>query len=110
MNNAKKVRLQRAGWVIGDAAEFLGLTPEEARFVEMKLALARGVREYREKLGLTQATLAERLGSSQSRVAKMEAGHRSVTLDLMMRSLLAMGATPGDIGKLIKRAETRRAA
>ncbi len=110
MNNAKKTRLRRAGWIVGDAAEFLGLTPQEAQFVEMKLALAEGVKDWREKLGLTQTGLAERLGSSQSRVAKMEAGHRSVSLDLMIRSLLAMGATPGEIGKLIRRAERQRAA
>jgi len=40
----------------------------------------------------------------------MEAADGSVSLDLMMRSLLAIGATPGDIAKLIKRAETHRAA
>lgn len=57
MNNAKKVRLQRAEWIVGDAAEFLGLTPQEAQFVEMKMALF------------------EQLGSRQSRVSKLEAGH-----------------------------------
>jgi len=63
----------------------------------------------REQRGITQAALAERLGSSQSRVAKMEAADRSVTLDLIMRSLLAVGATPGDIAKLIRRVEPHRA-
>ena len=76
----------------------------------MKLALATGVRRLRERRGLTQAALAGRLGSSQSRVAKMEAADGSVTLDLMMRSLLAIGATASEIAKLIKSAETRRAA
>ncbi|MBI4904101.1 MAG: helix-turn-helix domain-containing protein [Acidobacteria bacterium] len=110
MNNAKKARLEEAGWKVGDASEFLNLEPKEAQFVELKLALATGVRQLRERSGLTQVALAEKLGSSQSRVAKMEAAHRSVTLDLMLRSLLAIGATPGDIAKLIKRAETHRAA
>ena len=110
MNNAKKARLERAGWRVGDASEFLNLDPKEAQFVELKLALAAGVRQLRERSGLTQDALAEKLGSSQSRVAKMESAHRSVTLDLMLRSLLAIGATPGDIAKLIKRAETHRAA
>ncbi|MFN7937731.1 MAG: helix-turn-helix transcriptional regulator [Bryobacteraceae bacterium] len=104
MNTVKKARLQIAGWAVGDSSKFLGLTPEESRFVEMRLALATGVREFREKRGLTQKALAEQLGSSQSRVAKMEAGDRSVTLDLMMRSLLAMGATAKDIGKMIQHA------
>jgi ribosome-binding protein aMBF1 (putative translation factor) len=110
MKISKKARLQRAGWVVGDAAEFLKLTPQETQFVELKLALAAGVRQLRERRGMTQAALAERLGSSQSRVAKMEAADRSVTVDLMMRSLLAIGATPGEIAKLIKRVETPRAA
>ena len=110
MNTAKKARLQRAGWAVGDTSECLGLTPEETRFVKMRLALATGVREFREKLGLTQKALAEQLGSSQSRVAKMEAGDRSVTLDLMMRSLLAMGATAREIGRMIQRTETHGVA
>ena len=110
MNISKKARLQRDGWAVGDATEFLNLSPEEAQFVELKLALGAGVRQLREQRGMTQAALAEQLGSSQSRVAKMEAADRSVTVDLMMRSLLAIGATPGEIAKLIQRAETHRAA
>ncbi len=110
MNSLKKARLQEEGWAIGSAAEFLGLNPQEAQFVELKLALADGVRQLREQRGMTQAALAKQLGSSQSRVAKMEAADRSVTVDLMVRSLLAIGATPGEIAKLIKRVGTRRAA
>ena len=110
MNTLKKARLQREGWAVGDAAEFLNLNPREAQFVELKLALAVGVRQLREQRGITQGALAEQLGSSQSRVAKIEAADRSVTVDLMMRSLLAIGATPGEIAKLIKRVEPGRAA
>jgi DNA-binding XRE family transcriptional regulator len=106
----KKQRLERAGWVVGDSAEFLQLSAEENRFIELKLALATGVRELRERKGLTQAALAHRLGSSQSRVAKMEAGDRSVSLDLIMRSLLTIGATAADIAKWIKRAAAAKAA
>ena len=110
MNSVKRKRLEQAGWVVGDTTEFLQLSEEEARFLALKLALANGVRELRERRGLTQAVLAERLGSSQSRVAKMEAGDRSVSLDLMMRSLLTIGATATEIAKWIKRAERDRAA
>ena len=100
-----KRRLERAGWVVGDAADFLGLSPQEQQFVDLKVSLAIGVRTFRERYGLTQAALAKQLGSSQSRVAKMEAADASVSLDLMMRSLLSIGATPGDIAKMIKKAE-----
>lgn len=105
MNSNKKRRLEQAGWVTGGAADFLGLSDEESRFVEMKLALAAGVRELRVKRGLTQTALATRLKSSQSRVAKMEAGDRSVSLDLLVRSLLSVGASSAEIAKWIKRAD-----
>jgi DNA-binding XRE family transcriptional regulator len=108
MKQDKRRRLERAGWAVGDATEFLGLNAEENRFIAMKLALAAGVRSLRERRGITQAGLAKQLGSSQSRVAKMEAGDASVSLDLMVRSLLGIGAKPADIAKLILGA--RRAA
>ena len=94
----------------GDTARFLKLSDAESRFLLLKLALASGVRQLRERRGLTQAALADRLGSSQSRVAKMEAGDRAVSLDLLMRSLLTIGATASEIAKWIKRAESSRAA
>ena len=95
--------------MVGDASQFLELSAEETRFLELKLALATGVRELRERIGLTQAALAQRLGSSQSRVARMEAADRSVSLDLMIRSLFTIGATATEIArfgpKLIARRE-----
>ncbi len=110
MKNEKRFRLERAGWVVGDATQFLNLDPREVQFLELKLALAGGVRQLRESHGLSQAALARQIGSSQSRVAKMEAADGSVTLDLMVRSLLVIGATPGDIAKLIRRADKGQAA
>ena len=110
MDKAKLDRLRAAGWRSGDAADFLELSEEEAAFVELKLALGDYLRRLRRENSWTQSEVADRLGSSQSRVAKMEAGDRSVSLDLMMRSLLSIGATATEIARLIKRAETRRAA
>ncbi|HEY2025583.1 MAG TPA: helix-turn-helix transcriptional regulator [Gemmatimonadaceae bacterium] len=103
MNAKTKKRLKAAGWVIGDAAEFLRLTPEEAALVEMRLALSRTIRERRVAAGLTQATLAKQLGSSQSRVAKLEAADGSVSLDLMIRALLSIGATRKDVARAFAR-------
>jgi DNA-binding XRE family transcriptional regulator len=103
-------RLERAGWRIGDAGNFLELTEDERRFVEMKLALAGGVREYRQRHGLTQAALARRLRSSQSRVAKIEAADRTVSLDLLVRALLALGATRQEVARLIRSSDRVRAA
>ena len=103
MEEAKRRRLESAGWRVGDAAQFLELTPEEATFVDLKLALADRLRELRKQQGLTQAQVAERLGSSQSRVAKMEATDATVSLDLLVRSLLALGASRAEVGRVIAR-------
>jgi len=97
----KRKKLERAGWTVGDAGDFLGLTVEERRFVDVKLALADGLRQRREVLGLTQSQAAERFGSSQSRVAKMEAADRTVSTDLLLKSLFTLGASPRDVAKLL---------
>jgi len=104
MDKAKKDRLAAAGWRSGDAADFLELTDEEAAFVELKLALADYLRELRTQNSWTQLQVARRLGSSQSRVAKMEAADASVSLDLLIRSLLALGASRSEVGRVIAKA------
>jgi predicted XRE-type DNA-binding protein len=108
MRKAKRMRLERAGWTVGSTREFLGLSDEEAAFIEMKLSLAQGLRRQRQKQGLGQMQLAKLLESSQSRVAKMEAGDRSVSLDLLVRSLLAIGTTKRQLARII--ASERRSA
>jgi DNA-binding XRE family transcriptional regulator len=110
MRAGKRKRLIARGWVVGDARDFLGLSDEEAAFVELKLALADNLRQRRLKRGMTQTQLAKRLESSQSRVAKMEAGDRSVSLDLLVRSLLAVGITRRDLAKVIASSARSRAA
>lgn len=104
MDEVKKERLRAAGWRMGDAANLLALSPEEAAFIELKLALADYLRELRTRNAWTQAQVALRLGSSQSRVAKMEAADSSVTLDLLVRALLALGASRREVGEVIARA------
>ena len=91
MKKSKRARLEAKGWKVGTAAEFLNLSPEEATYLEMKLALSRTLQERRRQRRLTQNQLARLLRSSQSRVAKMEAGDPSVSLDLLVRSLLVLG-------------------
>jgi len=93
MNSAKMKRLEAEGWKVGNAAEFLNLSPEEATYVELKLALGKALQDLRKEQNLTQVDLAKRIKSSQSRVAKMEAGDNSVTMDLLFRSLFALGAS-----------------
>ncbi len=91
MRAQKRKRLADRGWKVGDTSDFLNLSPEEIDFIEIKLALSRQLREARRKKGVTQQKLAEILKSSQSRVAKMESADPSVSLDLIVRSLLALG-------------------
>lgn len=93
MNTTKKKRLEIKGWKIGNSAEFLNLTAEEAAYVELKLLLSKTLQDRRKKKGMTQDQLAVRLKSSQSRVAKMESGDPSVSIDLLIRSLLVLGAS-----------------
>jgi len=101
MDKRKLERLQAKGWRVGGAEEFLGLTPEEAAYVEVRLALSDNVRKMRVRKKISQVRLAKILGSSQSRVAKIEAGDSTVSLDLMFRSLLALGASKKDLAKII---------
>jgi DNA-binding XRE family transcriptional regulator len=99
MDAAKQVKLQSAGWQISTADDFLGLTTEESELVEVRLRLSRALRGERERRHVTQAVLAKKLGSSQSRVAKIEAGDPSVSLDLMVRALLTLGASRRELAE-----------
>ncbi len=103
MNSAKNARLEARGGKVSDAQEFLGLSREEAAFVEMKLALAECLRASRIRRNLSQTKVAELVGSSQSRVAKMESGDPSVSVDLLLRAVLAIGETPKQVIKAFSR-------
>ncbi len=101
MRASKRDKLAARGWRVADAAEFLGLTPEEEAMVELRLKLAEGLKNRRIRKRLTQIELAKAVNSSQSRVAKMEAGDPTVSLDLLVRSLIALGASNRDLAKII---------
>ena len=101
MKSGKREKLDQAGWKVSSADEFLSLSPEESAFIEMKLALCDSVKSRRLKKRLSQTDFARLILSSQSRVAKIEAGDRSVSFDLVMKSLLKLGATRKDVAKLI---------
>jgi DNA-binding XRE family transcriptional regulator len=101
MKPTKRRKLQERGWRLGSAAEFLDLSAQEAAFIELKLALGEALRQRRARDKLGQVEVARLIGSSQSRVAKMEAGDPTVSLDLLVKSLLAMGASRRDLAKVI---------
>ena len=101
MDKAKKQRLEKKGWKVGNVDEFLALTPDESAYIELKWALSKSVRQRREHKNLTQVQMARLLKSSQSRVAKIEAGDTTVSLDLLVRSLIVLGATRQEVARVI---------
>jgi predicted XRE-type DNA-binding protein len=103
MEKAKKARLEAAGWRVGSATEFLGQSEAEAAVIEVKLSLSQSLRQRRTKRRISQVRLAALVHSSQSRVAKMEAGDPSVSMDLLLRSLFALGASSRDVARAIER-------
>ena len=103
MRSVKKKRLESKGWKVGTAADFLRLSPEESAYIEMKLALSKNLQERRKDKSLTQEQLARLLRSSQSRVAKMEAGDPSVSIDLLVRSLLILGQSRKNLAKILSK-------
>ena len=101
MRERKRRRIEARGWKIGTTQEFLRLSDGEAAYIDLKVRLATDLRDRRRRRSLTQADLAKRLRSSQSRIAKMEAGDPSVSLDLLIRSLLMLGASRGELSRII---------
>lgn len=101
MKEAKRKRLEEAGWKVGGVEEFLGLSREEMEYIDLRIRLSDAVKALRKERSLTQSELANRMGSSQSRVAKAEAADESVSLDLLVRFLLALGASRQDLARAI---------
>lgn len=100
MDSKKKKKLLASGWKSGSAVDFLKLTKEEVELIELKISLSQLLQESRKRKHITQTKLAELISSSQSRVAKMEKSDPSVSLDLIVRSLFALG---------VKKSEMKRA-
>jgi hypothetical protein len=101
MRESKRKRLQAKGWKVSSAKEFLALSDEEDAYIELRRKLAEGLKARRVGRGLTQVQLAKAVRSSQSRVAKMESGGPTVSLDLLVRSLLVLGTTNRELAKII---------
>ncbi len=101
MKASKQKKLEAAGWKVGSASEFLELSDAEAMLVNIKLALAKTIKDLRQSKKITQSDLAKMIGSSQSRVAKLETADRSVSMELLVRSLATLGASRAQIGKVV---------
>ena len=101
MNSKRRKELEAKGWKFGGVEDFLGLTEGEVEYIEVKITLSEMVKDYREKKGLTQVAAAEILNSSQSRLSKIETADPTVSIDLQIKSLLALGASKQEIGQKI---------
>jgi hypothetical protein len=101
MHRKKQERLEARGWSLGSAGAFLGLSHDEDAYLLLRYRLAEALRQRRRARRLTQIELAARLRTSQSRLAKMEAGDPSVSLDLLIRSLLALGMSTRALARAI---------
>ncbi len=102
MEKGKIRKLKDAGWKMGSVQDFLELTPEENAFVEVRVALFEAFQKIRKEKQMTQKQAAKLLKTSQSRISKMESGDPSVTLDLMIRSLVALGARKKDFSRIFE--------
>ncbi len=101
MKATKKTKLEKAGWHIGSTQELLGLSDSEMAMIRIKQSLAKSLREMRAEQAVSQAEVAKRVGSSQARVARMEAADASVSVDLLLNACLIMGANEKAIGRAI---------
>lgn len=102
MESRKREKLEKAGWMVGTAEDFLGLTAEQAALVELRIRLSNALKSRRAILGWSQARLAKTIHSSQSRIAKMEAADSSVSIDLLVRGLLSTGIGLDDLSKIVR--------
>lgn len=107
MDKIKKAKLEAAGWTVGSTQDFLQLNEAESAFVDFKIAFSEALLDRGTAKKMSQAELAKLLHSSQSRVAKMEHADPTVTLDLLLRSLLALGATPQELANTLMGAPRR---
>jgi predicted XRE-type DNA-binding protein len=99
MKPSKRSRLQAAGFKVGSVQDFLALPPEEIALIDLKARLVTMLKAFRESHGITQHQLARLMGSSQSRVAKLEKNCAQASLDLICRALFAVGFSSRQIGK-----------
>lgn len=110
MHSSKRKRLEAKGWKVGSTTDFLGLSSQEEAYIEIKLRLAEALRNQRMRRRMTQSDLAKAIKSSQSRVAKMEAGESTVSLDLLVKTLLALGASKNALLRMISPRKSAPAA
>ena len=102
MDRAERKRLEEAGFQIGSTADFLGLTREESIYIELRVLLADALKARRQAAQLSQKAFAKAMKSSQSRIAKAEANDPTVSIDLLVRYLIALGVSLAEIVRILE--------
>ena len=100
MDAKKKRRLEAAGWRVGSVQDFLGLSDAELEIIDMHVRLIDEIKRRLRARGVSQAALAKELGTSPARLSNMLAG-KEVSADALVRTLLVLGATPKDVGRVV---------
>ena len=91
MDTKKRKAIEAAGWRVGDAADFLGMSDEERQLLDARVELALAIRRQREVRQLSQKQLGAKLKTSQPRVAKIERAASDVSMDQLVRAFTAAG-------------------
>jgi len=99
MDKDKQAKLASKGWKIGTVNDFLDLTPAEATYIELRLALSENLKQRRTQLTLSQ--FAQLLNTNSSQIEKLETGEAEVTLDFLIRSLLTLGTTVKELAEIM---------
>jgi hypothetical protein len=110
VNRAERKRLEDGGWQVGSTADFLGLTPQESAYIELRVRLTEALKARRQTAKLSQKAFAATMKSSQSRIAKAEANDPTVSLDLLIRSLMALGVSLGELASIFDIEQTKVSA
>jgi DNA-binding XRE family transcriptional regulator len=101
MRKEKATKLKKAGWKVGTASDFLRLSQEESALIDMKISLSKKFVTLRKSSKLTQVQAAKVLHTSQSRIAKMESGDPSVSIDLLIKGMVGLGASKRIVGQTL---------
>lgn len=101
MDPIKRKLLESKGWTFGSAADFLGLSPEDANYVELRIRLRDALKDRRQAAELSQKYPASAVGSCESRVGKMESNDPTVSVDLLISALISLGVSLSELGRII---------
>jgi len=106
MNTQTQHHLENAGYTVGDAREFLELSPEEEALVNTGLALSNLLRASREARGLSPEELARKANLASDEIAHLETAP-GTRFEEVFHLLYLLGVPPREIAAAISKVELR---